>query len=100
MEITNCFNYEYNFNGFFSRNNLPRIKDGAYIINFDDKKIKGTHWVSLFINRNTTVYFDSFGIENSPQENLNKTKDKSIIHNIFRTQDNESISAGFIVSLS
>ena len=78
----------------FSRNNLPRIKDGAYIINLDDKKSKGTHWVTLFIERNT-VYFDSFGMEYIPQELSNKIKDKSIIHNIFRTQDNASIMCGF-----
>ena len=48
---------------FFSRDNLTRIKDGAYIINLDDKQSKGTHWASLFIDRNIVVCFDSFGIE-------------------------------------
>ena len=61
----------------------------------DDKNSKGTHWGSLFINRNTAVYFDSFGIEYIPQEVLNKIKDTSITHNIFRIQDNESIMCGF-----
>ena len=53
---------------FISRNNLPRIKDGTYVINLDDKKSQGVHWVSFFIDRNTAVYFDSFGIEYIPQE--------------------------------
>ena len=61
------------------------------MINLDDKKSKETHWVSLFIDRNTAVYFDSFGTEYIPQEVLNKIRDKSITHNIFRIQDNESI---------
>ena len=43
------------FNGDFARNNLPRIKDVAYIINLDDKQSKGTHWVSLFIDGNTVA---------------------------------------------
>ena len=60
-----------------------------------DKNSKGTHWVLLFIDKNTAVYFDSFGIEYIPQEVLNKIKDKSITHNIFRIQDNESIMCGF-----
>ena len=47
------------------------------------------HWLNL------AVYFDSFGIEYIPQEVLNKIKDKSITHNIFRIQDNESIMCGF-----
>ena len=59
------------------------------------KKSKGTHSVSLFIDRNTSVYFDSFGIEYIPQEVLKKIKDKSITHNIFRIQGNESIMCGF-----
>ena len=46
----------------FSRENLPRIKDGPYVINLNDKLSKGTYWVSLFINRHAAVYFDSFGI--------------------------------------
>ena len=71
------------------------MKDGSYVINLDDKRSKGTHWVSLFIDRNTVVFFDSFGIENIPQEELKKIKDKLITHNILRIQDNESIMCGF-----
>ena len=74
---------------------LPKIKDGVYVINLDDKNSKGTHWVSLFVNKNTAVYFDSFGIEYTPQEVLNKIKHKSITHNIFRIQDNQSIVCRF-----
>ena len=59
---------KYRFNGFFSWNNLLPIKDGAYLINLDDRNSKETHWVSLFIDRNTAVYFDSFGIEYIPLE--------------------------------
>ena len=43
----------------FSKNNLARIKDGGYAINLDDKKSKGTPQVSLYIDRNTALYFDS-----------------------------------------
>ena len=52
-------------------------------------------WVSLFIDRNTAVYFDSFGIEHIREKLLNKVRDKSITHNIFRIEDNESIMCGF-----
>ena len=48
IEITNYFNYEPRFNGVFSRNNLPRIKDRAYVINLNDKKVKvhiGFHYL-------------------------------------------------------
>ena len=43
IEITKYFNYERGFNGVFLRDNLARIKDGAYIINLDNKQIKETN---------------------------------------------------------
>ena len=67
----------------FVRNNLPRIKDGAYVINLYDKQIKGKHWISLFTDRNTAVCFDSFGLEYNLEDVLRKITDKCITHNIF-----------------
>ena len=55
------------------------------------KKSKGTQWASLFIDKNTAVYFDSFGIEDISQEVLNKIKDKYITQNIIRKQDDYCI---------
>ena len=71
------------------------MNDGAYVLNLNDKNSKGTYWFSLFVNRITAVYFDSFGIEYIPQGVLNKIKDKSITLNIFSIQGNESIMCGF-----
>ena len=58
-------------------------------------KCKGTLWVSLFIDRNTALYFHSFGIKCIPQEVLNKNKDKSVTHNELRIQDEDCIMCGF-----
>ena len=47
-EITNYVKYEPRFNCVFSRNNLPKIKDGAYVTNLDDKDVKehiGFHYI-------------------------------------------------------
>ena len=30
-------------NGIYSRNNLPKVKDGTYVTNFDEYKSIGTH---------------------------------------------------------
>ena len=65
------------------------------MINLDDKKSEGTYWVSLFIDRNLAVYFDSFEIEYMPLEVLNEIK-RSITQNIFRIQE----CMNFVVSLS
>ena len=59
-----------------------------YVINFDDKDSKGTHWDLLFIDRNLAEYFDSFGTECIPGGVLKKMKNKSITPTIFRIQDN------------
>ena len=65
-----------------------------YVINLNDRQSKGTHWVSLFIDRNIAVDFDSFGIECIPQEVLSKIKE---IHhsNIFRMKSDDSIMSRF-----
>ena len=59
---------ELKFYGVYSRNNLPKIKDGAYVINLDEFKSVGTHWVALYVNGNNIIYFDSLGVEHIPKE--------------------------------
>ena len=56
----------------FSRDSIPTIKVGAYVINLDDKQSKRTRWLSLFIDRNTVVYWNFFGAEYNPQEVFNQ----------------------------
>ena len=73
IEITKDFNYEPSFNGLVSRDNLPRINDEAYVISLEDKQSKETHCLSLFNDRNTSVYFDFFGIEYIHEEVLSET---------------------------
>ena len=38
LEIQKYYENEHTFNGVYSTNNLPKIKDGAYVINLDDFK--------------------------------------------------------------
>ena len=38
---------EPRFNGVYSRNNLSKRKDGAYIISLDKYSDIGSHWVAL-----------------------------------------------------
>ena len=63
FEIKEYYQNEPKFNGVYSRNNLPKIKDGAYVINLDEYKSIGTHWIALYINGNNIIYFDSFTVE-------------------------------------
>ena len=59
---------EPKFNGVYLRNKLPKIKDGAYIINLDEYESIGTYWMVLYVNGNNVIYFDSFGVEHIPKE--------------------------------
>ena len=52
FEIQKYYQNEPRFNGVYSRDNLPRIKDGAYVINLDEYSDTGTHWIALHVNNN------------------------------------------------
>ena len=41
---------EFKFNGVYSRNTLPKIKDGAYIINLDEYKLIRNPWIDFYVN--------------------------------------------------
>ena len=41
---------EPKFNGVYSRNNLPKRNDGAYVINLGEYKSIGTHWIAFYVN--------------------------------------------------
>ena len=77
--------------GVYSRNNLPKIKDGAYVINLGDYESKGTHCIALYLNVNNVTYFDSFGVEHIPKEIKKFIGRKSIIASIYRIQAYNSI---------
>ena len=55
FEIQKYYKQEPKFNGVSSRNNLPKIKDGAYVINLDEFKSIGTHWITLYVNGNSII---------------------------------------------
>ena len=44
------------------------MNDEAYVINLDEYKSIGTHWITLYVNGDNITYFDSFGVEYIPKE--------------------------------
>ena len=95
FEIQKYYQNELRFNGVFSRDNLQKIKDEAYIINLDEYCDIGTHWVALYIQNNDVTYFDSFGVEHIPKEIKTFIGNKNIKTNIFRIQAYDSIMCGY-----
>ena len=103
LEIQKYNQNEPRFNGVYSRDNLPKIKDGAYVINLDEYSDIGTHWVALYVQNNDVTYFDSFGVEHIPKEIKtfinhplsSASHNKNIKTNIFRIQAYDSIMCGY-----
>ena len=65
------------------------------IINLDEYRNIGTHWVALYVNNKTIIYFDSFGVEHILKEIMKFIGNKNIITNIFRIQACDSIMRGY-----
>ena len=79
FEIQKYYENEPKFNGVYSRNNLSKIKDEAYIINLDEFESVETHWIVLYVNDDNVTYFDSFGVEHIPKEIRRFIGNKNII---------------------
>ena len=98
FEIQKYYQNEPRFNGVFSIDNLPKIKDGAYVKNLDEYSDIGTHWVALYVQNNNVTYFDSFGVEHMPKEIRTFISNKNITTNVFRLQTYDSIMCGYFCS--
>ena len=97
FEIQKYYQNKPRFNGVYSRDNLPKIKDGAYVINLDEYSDIGTYWVALYVHNNDVTYFDSFGVEHIPKE-IKTFIDRSlsITTNTFRIEAYNSIIRGYL----
>ena len=103
FEIQKYYQNEPRFNDVYSRDNLPKIKDEAYIINFDQYSDIEIHWVALCVQNNNVTCFHSFGVEyipkqikafvNRPLSSASQNKNKKT--NIFRIQSYDSIMCGY-----
>ena len=67
FEIHKYYQNEPRFNSVYSRDNLPKIKDGAYVKNLDEYSDSEAHSVALYVQNNNVTYFDSFGVEHIPK---------------------------------
>ena len=95
FEIQKYYENETKFNGVYSRNNLSKKKDGAYIINLDEYESIGTHWIVLYVNIKIVTYFDSCGVEHIPKEIRKFIGKRNIITNVYRIQAYDSLMCGY-----
>lgn len=88
------------FRGVFMRNALPRggprVKESS-IINLDDWRGPGTHWVCFRKEGNHVSYFDSFGNLQAPPEVVQYLGSGSIIfYNHERYQNYKDFNCGHL----
>ena len=96
FEIQKYYENEPKYIGVFSRDNFQKtIKDGAYVINFDEYADTGTHWIAFFCKKDEIIYFDSFRVEHIPEEIKELIRNKNIKANILRVQANNSVICGY-----
>ena len=50
FEIQKYYQNEPKFNGIYSRNDLPKTNDGAFVVNLGEYKLLQTHWITLYVN--------------------------------------------------
>ena len=50
------------------RNNLPEIKDRAYVINLDEYKSTEIYWIAFYVIGQNTTNFSSFRFQNIVKE--------------------------------
>ena len=95
FEIQNCCEKKPRFNGVYSRNNLLKIKDRAYVINLDEYESIGAHWVACM--RMVIMWYVLITLElNIFRKKLEKIIDnRNIGTSVFRVQAYDSIMCGY-----
>ena len=91
FKIQKYYQNESRFNDVYSRDNLTKTKDGAYVINLDEYSDLGTHWVALYVQNNNVTYFDYFVVEHILKEIKKIIKNKNITAKIFGIQAYNSV---------
>ena len=68
MKYKKYYQNEPRFNDAYSKSNLSKIKNGVSVINLDEYKLIGTHWIDLYVNGDNVTYFDIFRVEYVPKD--------------------------------
>lgn len=80
-------------NGIYSKDRLPSLKKGFYIINIQNSdEGSGTHWTCLYYNNDDSLYFDSFGFA-APMEVQQHLRNYS--YNDKQVQNIDSTACGY-----
>ena len=96
IQIGNYYKNEKRYGGCISKDEVEKLRNNKfYILNMDRPTGPGTHWVILFLKRDTAIYFDSFG--QPPPERISWfcRRFKNRMRNIGMIQSISSSSCGW-----
>jgi len=89
---------KYQFGGVFARDCLPLLaKHKAYIVNLDKMNENGSHWISIYFDKNRRgEYFDSYGLPPLFPEIISFLDQNSILwtYNCKRLQSTNTLVCG------
>ena len=94
FKVQKEYQNELKFSGVYSRNNIPKIENGSYVINLHELKSAETCWIALHVNGNNVIYSDIFGVCHIPKEIKKFLGRKNIITNCYRIQAYDSMMCG------
>ena len=94
-EIQKNYQNQPRFNRVYLRDNLPKIKDGAYVINLDEYSDIGAPWIVLYASNINVTYFIVLEFEHIPKEIKTFINKSTIVTNIFRIEAYDSIMCGY-----
>ena len=95
LKIDEILKHDKNYVGTYSKDNVPVLKNNqSTIINLQDSRFKGSHWVSYKKIGNKIFYFDSYAVSFIPDIIKNQYPNHKFICNIYRIQSIDSIQCG------
>ena len=71
FEIQKYYQNEPKFNGVY----------GTYVINLDEFRSIGAHWIGLYVNNNSVTCFESFGVKKRAPKGVKKIIRKKKYYN-------------------
>ena len=77
---------EPQYKDIYSKNNLPKIKDGA-CVNLGKYESVGAHWIALYVNGDNVTHFGSFELEYIPKEIKKLIDNKNITTNNYAIKE-------------
>ena len=94
FETQKCYWNKPKFKSIYWKNDLTKIKDGAYLINLNACRSAWTHQIALYVNGDNVTFFDTFQVKFFPKKSKKIHRHQKYHKNIFVIRANYSAMCG------